>query len=26
LKIDEVPNGMLLAAGTTCTVVITPSM
>ncbi|MDR5811466.1 HlyD family secretion protein [Caballeronia sp. LZ019] len=26
LKIDEVPDGMLLAAGTTCTVVIRPSM
>ncbi|WP_250451109.1 HlyD family secretion protein [Caballeronia sp. ATUFL_M2_KS44] len=26
LKIDAVPDGMLLSAGTTCTVVITPSM
>ncbi|WP_244813729.1 HlyD family secretion protein [Caballeronia sp. Lep1P3] len=26
VKIDDVPQGMLLAAGTTCTVVIAPSM
>jgi RND family efflux transporter MFP subunit len=26
LKIDQVPEGLLLAAGTTCTVVIAPSM
>jgi multidrug resistance efflux pump len=26
LKIDDVPQGMLLSAGTTATVVISPSM